>query len=107
MIAPEEWVAAVAATMRAERSARRMTQDDLAHRAGLSRATVIRFEAGERVPDVEQMARVAAVFDLSLSGFVELAGTRTAELTSRNTHTGPLDSRGPAAFRRTTHPSPN
>lgn len=63
--------------MRAERSARRMTQDDLAHRAGLSRATVIRFESHERVPDVEQMARIAAVFELSLGAFVELAGART------------------------------
>lgn len=62
--------------MRAERSARRMTQDTLAHRAGLSRATVMRFEAHERVPDVEQMARIAAVFELSLGDFLELASAR-------------------------------
>lgn len=67
IITAREWVGAVAATIRAERTARRWKQADLADRVGLSRSTVLRFESEQRVPDVEQLAILADAFGMTLA----------------------------------------
>ena len=67
---PEDvWTAAVAETLRAERAAARMTQQALARRAGIPRATYRRYESGERAPNLAQLAQVAAALGMPLSVF--------------------------------------
>ena len=64
------WSEAVAETIRAERAAARMTQAELARRSGLSRVTYIRYETGERIPNVAQVAQIASGLGMRLSSFL-------------------------------------
>jgi AbrB family looped-hinge helix DNA binding protein len=48
------------------RRLRRMTQEDIAEKLGVSRQSVAKWEAGETVPDLEKCRMIADIFDVSL-----------------------------------------
>ncbi len=48
------------------RKLKRMTQEDLAGRLGVSRQAIAKWEAGETVPDLEKCKVLADVFEVSL-----------------------------------------
>lgn len=50
--------------MRAARIARLLTQDDLANRAGLGRATIARLEAGALTPRMRTIRAIAEALDV-------------------------------------------
>lgn len=83
------WSDALAAQIRAERAASGMTQAELIARAGMSRSTYLRIEAGTRVPDVTDLARIAFALGLPLSTLIRraedrlTAGTRKERLGPR------------------------
>ncbi len=54
------------------RKTRRMSQEELAERIGVSRQTLSKYETGESLPDIEKCKAIAAVFEISLD---ELAGS--------------------------------
>jgi transcriptional regulator with XRE-family HTH domain len=58
--------AVVAANVRAERSRRRWTQDDLAGRLGWSRPVVTALEAGRRQPLVSDLPALCRIFGIGL-----------------------------------------
>ena len=60
----------MAETIRAERAARKLSQAELAQKSGIPRVTFIRYETGERRPNVVQVAQIAQALGLSLSTFV-------------------------------------
>lgn len=60
---------AVAAQIRAERAAKKMTQTDLVKASGIPRTTYLRLESGERVADTTQLYRITEALGLSLSEF--------------------------------------
>lgn len=64
---------AVAAQIRAERARHRLTQAEAAKRAGLSRGVYIRIETGDRDIKVDQLAKVAPVFGLTVGALLTLA----------------------------------
>ena len=66
---PDVWSSAVAETLRAERAAARLSQQELARRAGMPRPTYRRYESGERAPNLAQLAQIAAALSMSLSEF--------------------------------------
>jgi transcriptional regulator with XRE-family HTH domain len=59
-------MATLGATLRAERETQRMTQRDLARKAGISRATVISVEAGGRT-DVATILAMTSALNLELN----------------------------------------
>ena len=48
------------------RKGRKMTQDELARRTGISRPNISRFESGNYNPSLEMMVRMAAALDMTL-----------------------------------------
>lgn len=66
----EHWESAVGATIRAERAARQMSQVEVARAADIPRQTYIRYETGERQPNVAQVAAIAAAFDMPASQLI-------------------------------------
>ena len=46
------------------RKSRKMTQDELARRTGISRPNISRFESGNYNPSLEMMVRMAAALDM-------------------------------------------
>lgn len=62
--------AAVAETIRAERAAKRMSQAEVAAKAGIPRVTYIRYETGERRPNMVQVIQIAEALGLSIGAFV-------------------------------------
>lgn len=58
------------------RKLRRMTQEDLAERVGVSRQALAKWEAGETLPDLERSRALAAALDVSLD---DLASYEPAE----------------------------
>ena len=49
------------------RKGRKMTQDELAKRTGISRPNISRFESGNYNPSLEMMVRMAAALDMSVN----------------------------------------
>lgn len=70
--------AAFAEQLRAERGAARLSQGDLATRAGLSLATIKRLEANTREMDTDQLDRICRALGLSILDFVVRAEERRA-----------------------------
>lgn len=60
---------AVADEIRGERSAQRLTQNQLADASGVHRKTLQRIESGHRVADTTQFARICQALGLSLVEF--------------------------------------
>ena len=48
------------------RKGRKMTQDELARRTGISRPNISRFESGNYNPSLEMMVRMASALDMTL-----------------------------------------
>ena len=59
------WAHAIAATLRAERAAQDLTLEQLATRSGLSVSGVRRYERGERLPDMVQLATLAEALGMA------------------------------------------
>ncbi|MFI9639582.1 helix-turn-helix domain-containing protein [Micromonospora sp. NPDC051925] len=57
----------IAAVLRRERGSRRLTQQQLADRAGTSQSAVARVERGERIPGIPLVERLFAALDLQLA----------------------------------------
>ncbi len=72
MSAPIQADAALAATFRRLRTERGETQEDLAHRAGLTVAAFARIERGHANPTWTTVRRIAAALEVSLSALGEL-----------------------------------
>lgn len=70
------WDQAVAETIRAERAAAKLSQAEVAKRAGIPRVTYIRYETGERRPSMTQVVQIARALGLTLSGFARLVEDR-------------------------------
>jgi transcriptional regulator with XRE-family HTH domain len=70
------WAKAVADTIRAERGAARLSQQELAHRADIPRQTYIRYETGERQPNLVQVAQIAGGLRMPLSTFIARVADR-------------------------------
>lgn len=69
--APREIDAALAATLRRLRNARGETQEDLAHRAGLTVAAFARIERGHANPTWTTVTRIAGALEISLAALGE------------------------------------
>lgn len=55
----------------ARRKEKRLTQEQLAKRAGLSRSNVTRFESGTYNPSLEMLVRIAAALDMQVKVLLE------------------------------------
>jgi len=73
------WDAATAETIRAERAAARMSQAEIARRAGLSRVSYIRYETGERKPNLAQVASIAEALNIPFNVFARRIEDRANE----------------------------
>lgn len=73
------WEAALAETLRAERAAAKLTQVELAAKAGIPRVTYNRYETGERRPNVVQVAQIADGLGMKLSTFLGRVEARASE----------------------------
>lgn len=69
-IDPGKWDDATAATIRAERAGARLSQAEVAKRAGLARVSYIRYETGERKPNIAQVAAIAQALNIPFSTFI-------------------------------------
>ena len=68
--------AALAATLRAERAAKRMTIDQLADRSGIPKRTLIRLINAERSLNIEHAVSLAEALDLPIEILIERAKAR-------------------------------
>jgi transcriptional regulator with XRE-family HTH domain len=62
--------------MREARAAKRLTQEELADAAGVSRRSVIHAEKGEHVPGSEALARIAKVLERPIGDFFDENGVK-------------------------------
>jgi putative transcriptional regulator len=51
-----------------------MTQEELAHRVGCTRQTIIALEQGKYVPSLELAFKIARAFELTVEGVFEYGG---------------------------------
>lgn len=65
------------------RKGRKLTQDELARRMGLSRATISNYEVGRRSPHLSELRRFAEFYGVSLDYFGIEATDESFELLSR------------------------
>jgi transcriptional regulator with XRE-family HTH domain len=72
MSAPGHADPALAAALRRLRSERGDTQEDLAHRAGLTVAALARIERGHANPTWTNVRRIAVALDISLAALGEV-----------------------------------
>lgn len=56
------------------RKSKKMTQEELSKRAGISRPNISRFESGNYNPSLEMMVRLAAALDMSVNLKLEKKG---------------------------------
>ncbi|MFD6093680.1 helix-turn-helix domain-containing protein [Oerskovia sp. NPDC060338] len=66
----EKWIAAIAATLRAERGVAGLSQAEVSRRTGIARTSYRFYEEGERQPDVLQLAAISEAFGMSLSQLI-------------------------------------
>lgn len=69
----ESWKFALAAAIKAARSARNVTQEELARRVGRSVRTVSRFETAEREPSAREVRAIAQALDMNVSALYTTA----------------------------------
>ncbi|MBD9374239.1 helix-turn-helix domain-containing protein [Rhizobium sp. ARZ01] len=65
---------AIAARLKALRTLRALTLDDLAGRSGVSRAMISRIERGEASPTAQLLSRLCTALDVTLSSFFAPGG---------------------------------
>ncbi|MGV3564210.1 MAG: helix-turn-helix domain-containing protein [Nocardioides sp.] len=73
------WERAVGEAIRAERGAREMTQAAVAEAAGMPRQSYIRYEKGERQPNVAQLAAIARGLGMTLGALVAEVSRRAGK----------------------------
>ena len=75
------WSLAIAAQVRAERSACGWTQAEAVRRMSgyMGRSTYLRLESGERVADVSQIAQVCEVMGIDFMTFMKRASERVVD----------------------------
>jgi len=66
---PSDFSFTVAAQIRAERAAAKLTGAEMIEASGIKRSTYLRIESGSHVADTTQIARICGVFGISLSDF--------------------------------------
>lgn len=66
----EKWIAAIAATLRAERGVAGLSQAEVSRRTGIARTSYRFYEEGERQPDVLQLAAISEAFGKPLSELI-------------------------------------
>lgn len=69
-------LAQLAARLKQLRKARRISQEDFAHKAGLHRVGYGWIEQQKRTPNLATLAKIAAAFDISLSELFRGVGDR-------------------------------
>lgn len=77
---PKKWDEAAAQTIRAERAVAKLSQAELADRAGLARSSYIRYEKGERIPNIAQLAAIAQGLGISMTTLVMRIDDRARNL---------------------------
>ena len=65
------------------RKGRKLTQEELAQRMGLSRATISNYEVGRRSPHLSELKRFASFYGVSLEYFGVTAADESFELLAR------------------------
>lgn len=75
------WSTAVGAQVDAERSRRGWSQVELARRSGVGRITILRIEAGTRVANTTQLARLCGAFEMPMSEFFRRVEQQNPEST--------------------------
>jgi transcriptional regulator with XRE-family HTH domain len=75
--APSQADTALATTLRSMRVARDETQEDLAHRAGLTVAAYARIERGHANPTWTTVRRIAVALDVNLVALAEAVESAT------------------------------
>jgi transcriptional regulator with XRE-family HTH domain len=73
----------IAARIRAERSGRNWSLDELAERSGVSRAMISKVERGESSPTASLLGRLSSAFGLTLSQLLARAEQGTGRLVNR------------------------
>lgn len=71
----------VAAELRAERSAKKMTYDQLAARSGVNRRTMSRLLQAQRGIDTAHLASLCEALDVDVASLIERAETRAKDAT--------------------------
>jgi len=88
--------------LKAIRKARRLTQENLAELAGISQASIARYERGEQVPSTDNFERLADALGVTaldlVSGFVRSEVER--EILEALRHMSPEEQRAMLAFAR-------
>lgn len=74
-----DWDAATAETIRAERAAAKLSQAEVVRRSGISRPSYIRYENGERKPDLAQVASIAEALSIPFTTFARRIEDRANE----------------------------
>ncbi len=69
-IDPDKWDAATASTIRAERAAAGISQAKLSELSGIPKVSYIRYETGERKPNVTQIAAITQALNIPFSTFM-------------------------------------
>ena len=64
----------VADAIKRLREQRDWTQNDLAIKSGLAKITIEKYEAGERVPNLDSYEKLSAAYNLSPGGILENCG---------------------------------
>ncbi len=80
MSAPVKADAALAATLRGLRTQRGETQEDLAHRAGITVAAFARIERGHANPTWTTVVRIAAALEITLTALGEAVERMQSQL---------------------------
>lgn len=76
MASPEDTAVALAHNLRRLRTERRLTLDELARRAGISRSMLIQVEQKRVNPTLATLVRLAQALDVGLAELVELGSSR-------------------------------
>ena len=59
----------IANRLRVLREANNLTQDDLAHKLGLSRSTISKYEIADRGPDIDTLINICEIYNITLEEF--------------------------------------
>ncbi|MBR0435425.1 MAG: helix-turn-helix transcriptional regulator [Lachnospiraceae bacterium] len=62
-----------------------LSQEELANRLNVSRQTISKWEVGESTPDMEKLAAISELFDISLDELVLDKATKKEEATEQTT----------------------
>jgi transcriptional regulator with XRE-family HTH domain len=88
----DEATQVIARRIRLEREMRRWSQNDLAERAGVSKAAISKIEREEMSPTAALLVRIASAFELTLAGLLvraEASGSRVSRVADQTVWTDP------------------